>query len=266
MANLNIKVITGKTELGPAAREKIQPVLELSGIAEVAHRRDADLRLVLGGDGTAMTESRYGLTVPANDLPPIFGIKAGNSFSKGMLLNDVAHLDPDALLEAIKTSIAERFRYLHVILKNGQGETQEIFAFNDVNTFREQAQSAATRVMLAEQVISKRAMGDGILVCTPQGSTAYNLNAGGKVMTDMDLMQITGLNSSISSLVVEGDSRIQLETREPQKRPVRAESDGHIITSDVRSLDIALSDLYSILKFIKELPFRQKLIAEALRS
>jgi NAD+ kinase len=266
MSNLNIKVITGQTELAQDAREKIQPFLELPEVSETEHRQDADLRLVLGGDGTALQEARHSLEIPNNGLPPIFGIKAGNPRSKGMLLNDVLDLEPDALLEIIRTAIDQKFHYLQASILNGSDETQEILAFNDINTVREAAQSAAMRIILNNETIAERAMGDGMLVCTPQGSTAYNLAAGGKVATAMSTLQITGLISSVSSLVVPDNSHIRFEILEPEKRPQRAETDGRIISRDVRSLEISKSELHSVLKFIKELPFRRKMIQEALRS
>lgn len=265
MSNLNLKVIVGKTELAPSAYEQIKPMLSLPGVTEVKDRRDADLRLVLGGDGTAMQEARFKLTTPENGFPPIFGIKAGNSNSKGMLLNDVRHLEPDALLEAIKRSVAERFHYLRIIAELQRGQTKEVLSFNDVNTIRQAAQSAATRILLNNEPIAARTMGDGILVCTPQGSAAYNLKAGGRVATAMNTLQITGIVSSMSSLVVPDSSRIRLEVLEPQKRPQLAEFDGHTLARNIQALDISTSELFTVLQFVAELPFRRKLIEEALK-
>jgi len=270
MANLNLKVITGETELAAEAYTKLQPVLASSGIQEVEHEQEADCRVVLGGDGTMLRETRKDISSEVAQgilrVVPIFGIKAGNPRSKGMLLNDLDGItDKDEIIEAIQKSTTERFHYLGVIAIDSVGQVINLHAFNDVSTIRAKAQTAATQVVLGRRTIMERAMGDGFIVCTPQGSTAYNANAGGVVTPALNTIQLTGNNSDFSNLVLDDSTEIELVTLEPEKRPQRMEVDGMLISDDIRAIQIGVSEFYSLLNFIKGRSFRDKMIQEALR-
>lgn len=266
MANLNLKVIVGETELAHQEYERLKPFLSSPGIGEVEYRRDADQRLVLGGDGTMLKEARRDVVEGAEWGTPIFGIKAGNPRSKGMLLNAIEPTDGDELLEAIETSVQERFNYLLAEITDQEGRTIQSFVFNEIAAFRTRAQTAATDVALDGKIIAPRTMGDGILVCTPQGSTAYNLHAGGVVTPALNTMQITGISSNFSNLVIDNTSRVRLEILEAAKRPQRAEADGVILSEAIKSIEISRANAFSLINFIAECTFRDKMIQEALRN
>jgi len=75
--------------------------------------------------------------------------------------------------------------------------------------------------------------GDGLLVSTPTGSTAYNLSAGGPVVApDVDMFVITPIcphSLSERSLVISADDRLELEvvrSRKTQEEEAIATMDG----------------------------------------
>ena len=56
--------------------------------------------------------------------------------------------------------------------------------------------------------------GDGIIICTPTGSTAYSLSSGGPIVhTDLDVLTITPISShslSARPIVLPSDSNIKI--------------------------------------------------------
>lgn len=253
--------------MAQAAYQRIEPALTSEGVAIVKHAEDADCRLVFGGDGTMLQEARRDLRRGYNGEPvPIFGIKAGNPRSMGMLLNDVAGEEPDAVIEAIRNGIYQRFYYLKVVIEGINGNSRTEFVFNDVTTIRANAQTAATNVFLDGRLIKERAMGDGMLICTPQGSAAYSLKAGGTVTPDLGTIQLTGIVSDLRSLAFREDALLRLEVLEAQKRPQRAEGDGRILMRKIRAIEARKSKIFSTIMFMAEQSFNEKMIAEALRT
>lgn len=265
MANLNLHIIRGDTELSEGMYQQILPILQSSEASEVSDSQDADYRLVLGGDGTALQEARRDLE--NKNLPPIFGIKAGNLRSKGMFLNNLeAFGGVDSLAQAIRDSVQEALNYLRVTVQDTQGNKKEVYGFNDISTIRMSPQSAATDVFINGTRKIERAMGDGFIVCTPQGSTAYNLNAGGIVATSRDTMQITGISSSFGSLALKKSDEVRLVSLEPMKRSQRVEMDGQIVMEHLQELVATTSDRVSVFCFVPGQKLEDKLIAEAVRK
>ena len=71
--------------------------------------------------------------------------------------------------------------------------------------------------------------GDGVVVASPTGSTAYTLGAGGPaVAPTLDAIVLTPLasqGSALRSLVVDGNDTVRV-TREPSSAPLSIEVDG----------------------------------------
>jgi NAD+ kinase len=135
----------------------------------------SDALVTLGGDGTLISAARrsfkYGI--------PILGIHAG---SFGFLAD--LHLDElDTFLSGFTNAnyrVDER-SILEATFQ--QGETQiTTHAFNDIVLTRH----SVFNMIHVETLVDDRAFntyyGDGVIVSTPTGSTAYNLSAGGPVV------------------------------------------------------------------------------------
>ena len=166
----------------------------------------ASVAVVLGGDGTILNFAG----VSALSDTPILGINLGNLG----FLSDVELSELDCMLEKFKRGeyiTDERFMIeASVTRKNGTCES--FLALNDVVFSR-----ASYKRMIAFD-ISLNGMpiasysGDGIIIATPTGSTAYSMSAGGPIADpSLDIFLITPLCAhtfSAKPMVVPGSSEI----------------------------------------------------------
>jgi NAD+ kinase len=70
---------------------------------------------------------------------------------------------------------------LEVILKKGDNEVKKV-AFNDMVFSRASISAMAKIDAFVDGELFNSYDGDGVIVCTPTGSTAYNLSAGGPIV------------------------------------------------------------------------------------
>ncbi|MCF6243692.1 MAG: NAD(+)/NADH kinase [Sulfurovum sp.] len=136
----------------------------------------SDFLVSLGGDGTLLSLVRRSNA----HKKPVVGINAG---TLGFLA-DVTIEEVETFLEQLFSDeyrIDDRMMIEGYIKKN-DGTKHEFFAFNDV-VITSPKPSKMVRVnasILGERFNSYR--GDGVIISTPTGSTAYNLAAGGPVL------------------------------------------------------------------------------------
>ena len=134
-----------------------------------------DLVIVLGGDGTLLSVAR---SVPAQ--VPILGVNLGRlGFLTELSRSD---LYPSLVeLMAGRYSLEERSLF-DVELRRFAGPVSRYRAFNDVVI----AKSALAQIIEIELQVDGRLMAryrsDGLIISTPNGSTAYNLSAGGPIL------------------------------------------------------------------------------------
>lgn len=139
------------------------------------HSRDYDLVIVLGGDGTLMAVARQ---VPRG--VPILGVNLGRL---GFLTELGREELYPSLVRVLKGAyeIEERFLF-DVELVRANGAVAPFQAFNDAVI----AKSALAHIIELELLIDGRLVAhfraDGLIISTPNGSTAYNLSAGGPIV------------------------------------------------------------------------------------
>lgn len=157
------------------------PVTELDlpelGDFEVASYATADLMISLGGDGTFLAMSH----LPDVLSTPMIGVNLG---SVGFLPTiEVPQLE--TCMKKICTGdyfIEERMR-LGYRAVSAEGETLATgIALNDVVLHRGASRAIMTVDLWINGDEVERVPGDGIIVATPTGSTAYTLSAGGPIV------------------------------------------------------------------------------------
>lgn len=146
------------------------------GIPRTEIARHVDLLVTLGGDGTLLSVARH----PAKGVP-VLGIDIGT-------LGFLTACEPGSwvpeLARALKgdATIEER-RLLAVAVREDGKPTRRYRAVNDAVLAKSAIARVATLRVEVEDRIVMRYRGDGLIVGTPTGSTAYNLSAGGPILS-----------------------------------------------------------------------------------
>lgn len=136
----------------------------------------ADLAIAIGGDGTMLYASR--LVRETNT--PILGINRGR-------LGFLADVTPDEMLSGVENILHGEYTedsrlILEASLECAVGKNRVAYALNDVVLQRRET----GRMVDFETSVDGRYVnthsGDGLIVATPTGSTAYALSCGGPII------------------------------------------------------------------------------------
>lgn len=135
----------------------------------------SDLLITFGGDGTLLSVARH-----APDHVPILGVNMG---TLGFLTEIRVEEFPAMLERVLSGNYLVEPRVTFNVKVQGPGrDDAEYRVLNDVAINKSAlSRIIEMRVTVAGQFVSTfRA--DGLIVCTPTGSTAYNLSAGGPIV------------------------------------------------------------------------------------
>lgn len=165
----------GRTVLADTATAQLAG-LSAETAAETAELcRRVDLLIVFGGDGTMLRAARES----AGTETPMLGINAGGL---GFLTDVQAHQMPLALEQiwAGETVLTAR----RLIEAAGQlgGRAARFIALNDFVVSRGSAPHLIDLEVAVDGEVLTRYRCDGLIVCSPTGSTAYSLSAGGAIV------------------------------------------------------------------------------------
>ena len=179
------------------------------------------LVIALGGDGTILLALQLAMTNEA----AVLGVNFGNVG----FLADSASGDLAAALGRIARDEAQVQERIALAVTVQAASPRRMTAFNDVVVARVPGfGTARLRIDIDEQAMLALA-GDGVVIASPTGSTAYTLGAGGPaVAPTLDAIVVTPLasqGSPLRSLVVDGTDAVRV-TREPSSAPLSVEVDG----------------------------------------
>jgi NAD+ kinase len=143
--------------------------------AEIA--RDADLAIVVGGDGTMLALARR---VAPYDVP-LIGINQGRL---GFLTDiPLAHMTATLATMLEGRFVEQRRTLLAVVIEGANGKRDEALALNDVVVNRGSLGTMIDCAVAIDGRFAYALRADGIIVATPTGSTAYALSAGGPILS-----------------------------------------------------------------------------------
>jgi NAD+ kinase len=185
---------------------EVDPRVEVIPDAEIGGR--VDLLVVLGGDGTLL----HGASLVGDARVLVLGINLG---TLGFLVPFAPAEARTALEGALAGTLAveERLR-LVVRLVHGAGVTERLALNDAVISQGSMARLVELRATLDGQRIANY-KADGLIVATPTGSTAYNLAAGGPILTpgqaSVAVTPICPHTLTHRPLVVPASSRIEVE-------------------------------------------------------
>lgn len=207
-------------ERGVEARVAGTPAESLPGAEVISDEGLAEcgLVVVLGGDGTLLHAAKR----VADAGVPILGVNLGNlgfltSFSRGEARA--------ALGQALDGQLTvERRMRLRVHLTFRDGDELVRYACNDAVI----SQGGVARLLEFEAALDGQEIStyraDGLIIGTPTGSTAYNLAAGGPIMSPevqgMVLTPICSHTLTNRPLVVPADSRLTLRLGEAARNVI----------------------------------------------
>jgi NAD+ kinase len=204
----------------PKAQEGAEPLRKSHSWVKPS---DADVLVVVGGDGFLLHTLHEMLDW--DRVKPCFGLNLG---TVGFLMNG----DQEDMSIAERVSSAHRVAVhpleMHVVTQDGREACY--YAINEVSLLRETRQTAKLEVKINGKVRMEELAGDGILVATPAGSTAYNLSANGPILPlGSRMMALTPISPfrprRWKGAILPDSAEVEFRVREPSKRPVAAVAD-----------------------------------------
>ncbi len=218
--------------------------LEVLDVAETPIEKtlsQADLFICLGGDGTILHLAGKMI----DRAIPVLGVNIGS-------LGFLTEVRAEELYDELKLIFSGRFEVEERMLLSatvrwntdgGKSEPERRFqALNDIVVNRE----GLTRYMAIQVDIggerATRFFGDGVIVATPTGSTAYSLSAGGPIVhPSLDTIIVTPIcphASALRPLVVSGEQSVRIRiTCDEVKEKALLTADGQSdVTIDNRSV------------------------------
>jgi NAD+ kinase len=207
------------------ARELGVGVVDLgTSAAPIPIESACDLIVALGGDGTILRALQLAMAHRAAVL--------GVNFGTVGFLADIDGGGLGTALDRISAGTAEVDERTALAAELDGAGPRRLIAFNDVVVARRPGFGTARLRLTVGGRPLLRLNGDGVVIASPTGSTAYTLGAGGPaVAPSLDAIVLTPLatqGSPLRSLVIEGTEVVRLEV-EPASAPLRVELDGRIV-------------------------------------
>jgi NAD+ kinase len=205
---ITVCAATEEMPAGQAAGVRLLPRAELL--------RHAQLMVAIGGDGTLLQTAR----LAALGGVPVLGINRGRLG----FLTDVLPQDIEA---AVATVLAggyseERRALLAARLLHPDGSREEQLALNDVVLLRRETGRMLDFETRVDQRFVNSHSGDGFVVATATGSTAYALSCGGPIVDPaLDVLVMAPIcphTMSDRPIVVSGASLIEIRLREQESQ------------------------------------------------
>lgn len=184
---------------------------------------EADVLVVVGGDGFLLHTLHEMLDW--DRLRPCYGLNLG---TVGFLMNGAGGKRTIAERVARARRIAVRPLEMHVTTQDDREFCY--YAINEVSLLRETRQTAKLEVKVNGKVRMEELAGDGVLVATPAGSTAYNLSANGPILPlGCNMLALTPISPfrprRWRGAILPDSAEVEFRVREPSKRPVAAVAD-----------------------------------------
>ena len=180
----------------------------------------SEIIIVIGGDGFMLqTLKKF-----HKFKKPFYGINSGDY---GFLMN---RFHENNLLKNINKTDSIKISPLEMMVKNRLGKFKRSIAINEISILRQSRQAASISIKNGSKYIIKKLRGDGLLVCTPAGSTAYNLSVHGPILNlNSNKLAISPVSPfrprRWKGKIVSNKSKISIKNLNPKKRPISAVAD-----------------------------------------
>jgi NAD+ kinase len=188
---------------------------------------DIDLIIAVGGDGTMLHAASL---VGESDVP-LLGINRGR-------LGFLADVSPADMLESIDKVMAGNYTResrlrLQAELTTGDGQVHAALALNDIVLQRRDTGRMLDFETRIGGLYVNSHMGDGLIVATPTGSTAYALSCGGPIIQPLlDAVVVVPIcphTLSDRPLVIPSSQGIEVTLLERDYTNAEVSVDGHTL-------------------------------------
>ncbi|MBY0462486.1 MAG: NAD kinase [Alphaproteobacteria bacterium] len=195
----------------------------------------ADVLVVFGGDGF-MLHSLHQFQVLGK---PVYGINCG---TVGFLMNEANISSRAELLERLESAKTTLLHPLKMNVEACDGKTSIHHAINEVSLLRQTSQAARIRIYINDIIRLESLVGDGVILATPAGSTAYNLSARGPILPlDAQLLALTPLSvfrpRNWHGALLPNTAKVRFEILDADFRGVSATADDRTVSS-VKIVDV----------------------------
>ncbi|MBQ7941525.1 MAG: NAD kinase [Muribaculaceae bacterium] len=207
---------------------------------------DADIAISLGGDGTFLRTAKC---VSHKNIP-ILGINTGHlGYLTDAKMNEVETALNDIMNNRYKI---ERRTLLEVVTHDTERAIPEPFALNEVAILRQDTSSMISVETSVNNTYFTTYKGDGLIISTPTGSTAYNLSVGGPILDptsqNIVLSPISPHSLTMRPLVLRDDAEIAIKAH--------SRADMFNVSIDGRSNPLPIGSVITI----RKAPFTIKVI------
>ncbi|MGH8726745.1 MAG: NAD kinase [Burkholderiales bacterium] len=193
------------------------PVMQLEKIG-----KRADLAIVLGGDGTMLNIAR---AFAPFDVP-LVGVNLGRLGFLTDISIGALHETLGAILDG--RYVTEQRMLLAAVVYSESDRVFSTLAFNDVVVSKGVKGSMIELEVHIDGQFVYTLRSDGLIICTPTGSTAYALSAGGPIVHPglrlIGLVPVCPHALSNRPIVINGDAVVEIRMRQAPEARVHCDS------------------------------------------
>lgn len=189
MTNI-INIFKNKSRYTNTIYHKVKNILQNAGyqISNV-YNENAFLNLVIGGDGTFLNA----VHLSNFSTIPFIGINTGH-------LGFYQEIEVDMLEEFVDALVKNQYKVEELTVLQSKINNKNINAINEVVVKSKKNQIIRLKVFIDGNFIESYS-GDGLIISTPHGSTAYNLSANGAILhQSLNGFQLTPIAPVYSNL------------------------------------------------------------------
>ena len=182
--------------------------------------KSADVIVVVGGDGFMLKI----LKKYQKYNKPFYGMNRGTF---GFLMNKYKTKNIEkTILKSKPITISP----LEIRVTNKFNKVSYLYAINEMSLLRQSKQTSSLQIMDQKRIIIKKLIADGVLVCTPAGSTAYNLSVHGPILSlDSKKIAITPISPfrprRWKGKILSSSSIVNIINLNTKKRPISVVAD-----------------------------------------
>ena len=194
-----------------SARKDVLNIVNLSSSSKdtLLSVPSSDLAVSLGGDGTVLT---CAMLLKGKNIP-LLPVKVG-TFGYITETQASEYKRVYSLWCDNKIKIQNRLMLDATVIRKGK-EVFNVSALNELTLITGQRARISHFLLYIDGLMTAAIRGDGIIIATPTGSTAYNLSAGGPILDALlDAIIINAVcpfSMNIRTLVVGSDKKIEIK-------------------------------------------------------